>query len=169
MGLTFVNSSQVIGTAGSSLYRNTSFSGSSGTLLGSPAIPDPAGATADRLLGYTARHGDELLAVQSIGDSHVSIYDMTDPNNPLYLGSGDNTTGTLTANANATGEIAWGNIIYNGDGTVSEDLDRMSSNQAIKAFIVTVPEPGVDYPFGCAWRRIPRLLAETPQVSGSTL
>jgi len=143
LGLAFADSSHVIGTAGSSLYRNTSFSGASGTLLGSPAIPDPAGATADRLLGYTVLGGHPLLAVQSIGDSHVSVYDMTNPNSPLWLASGNNTSGSLTANGNGTGEIAWGDIIDNGDGSFSERLYCMSSNQGIQAFIVTVPEPGV--------------------------
>jgi hypothetical protein len=42
LGITFSDSIHVIGTAGSSLYRYTSFSGASGTLLASPAIPDPA-------------------------------------------------------------------------------------------------------------------------------
>ena len=123
-------------------FSTAMFSGATGTLLGSVTIPDPAGATADRLLGYTVLGGHPLLAVQSTGDSHVSIYDMTDPNNPLYLGAKNNTTAPA-ANANATGEIAWGDIIYNGDGSVSETLYCMSSNQGIQAFIVTVPEPGV--------------------------
>jgi hypothetical protein len=144
LGLTFTDSSHVIGTAGSSLYRYTSFSGASGTLLGSPAIPDPSGATADRLMAYTVLGGKPLLAVQSIGDSHVTIYDVTDPNNPLYIASGNNTSGTLTANGNGTGEEVWGNPVYDpGSGTWSEDLYSMSTNQGIQAFVVTVPEPGV--------------------------
>jgi hypothetical protein len=142
LGITFADSSHVIGTAGSSLYRYTSFSGSSGTLLSSPAIPDPSGATADRLMAYTVVDGKALLAVQSIGDSHVSIYDDTDPTNPLWLASGNNTTGTLTANGNATGDLAWGTPTVNGDGTVSEDIYAMSTNQGIQAFVITVPEPG---------------------------
>jgi hypothetical protein len=144
LGLTFIDSSHVIGTAGSSLYRYTSFSGTSGTLLGSPVIPDPAGATADRLMSYTVLGGKPLLAVQSIGDSHVSLYDMTDPNNPLYLTAGNNTSGTLTANGNGTGQIAWGNAVFDPvTGRWSENLYAMSSNQGIQAFVVTIPEPGV--------------------------
>ena len=50
LGITFVDQPTLLGTAGSSLYRNTSFSGGSGTLINSPVIPDPAGATADRML-----------------------------------------------------------------------------------------------------------------------
>ena len=142
LGITFTDSSHVIGTAGSSLYRYTSFSGSSGTLLGSPAIPDPAGATADRLMAYTMLAGRPLLAVQSIGDSHVSVYDVTDPNNPVWLASGNNTSGTLAPNGNGTGQEAWGPITVNADGSVSETLYSMSSNQGIQAFVVTIPEPG---------------------------
>jgi hypothetical protein len=141
LGLTFVDATHVLGTAGSSLYRNTSYSGGTGTLVNSPAIPDPAGATADRLLAYTTFGGMSLLAVQSIGDSHVSIYDASDPSTPVYLASGNNTSGSLTANGNATGQIAWGAITNNSDGTVSRTLYAMSTNQGIQAFVVTVPEP----------------------------
>jgi len=143
LGLTFVNSSQVLGSQGSSLYRNSSFSGSTGTLLGSPAIPDPAGATADRLLSTTLLDGLTLLAVQSVGDSHVSVYNISDPNNPVWLASGDNTT-SPAANGNGTGELAWGATTDNSDGSVSETLYAMSTNQGIQAFTVTVapvPEP----------------------------
>src|ERR1017187_10388872 len=142
LGLTFTDSSHVLGTAGSSLYRDTSFSGSTGTLIGSPGIPDPAGATADRLLSYTLLDGVALLAVQSIGDSHASLYNATDPNAPVYIGALNNTSGTLTANGNGTGELACGAIKDNGDGSFSETLYAMSTNQGIQAFVVTVvPEP----------------------------
>lgn len=140
LGLTFTDSSHVLGSQGSSLYRYSSFSGSTGTLLASPAIPDPAGATADRLLAYTVLAGKALLAVQSIGDSHVSIYDATDPANPIYLASGDNTVSPVV-NGNGTGELAWGAVTVNGDGSASEILYAMSSNQGIQAFTIFVPEP----------------------------
>lgn len=141
LGITFVDATHVIGTAGSSLYRYTSYSGGTGTLIASPTIPDPAGATADRLLSYTTIGGIPILAVQSIGDSHVTIYDATNPGAPIYIASGNNTSGTLTANANGTGELAWGNPILNGDGSVSRVLYTMSTNQGIQAFLVSVPEP----------------------------
>ena len=136
LGLTFTDSSHVIGTQGSSLYRYSSYSGTTGTLLASPAIPDPAGATADRLLAYCLIGTTPLLAVQSIGDSHVSIYDVTDPANPIYLTSGNNTSGSLTANGNGTGQLAWN---VTSDGTAN--LYAMSSNQGIQAFTIQVPEP----------------------------
>ncbi len=143
LSVTFVDPTRVIGAQGSSIYRYTSFAGANGTLIASPTIPDPAGATADRLLSYNMLGGVALLAVGSIGDSHVSLYDVTDPANPVWLASGNNTSGTLAANANGTGQIAWGDVTDNGDGTFSETLYTMSSNQGIQAFIVTVPEPAV--------------------------
>jgi autotransporter-associated beta strand protein len=143
LGITFPDSSHVIGTAGSSLYRYSSFSGTTGTLLASPAIPDPAGATADRLMSYAVVDGKALLGVQSTGDSHVSLYDLTAPAAPVWVASGNNTTGTLTANANATGALAWGAPTTNGDGSVSEVLYGMSTDQGIQAFVVTVRNTGV--------------------------
>jgi hypothetical protein len=141
LGITFTDPTHVIGTQGSSLYRYTSYSGASGTLIASPAIPDPAGATADRLLSHTVLGGVPILAVQSIGDSHVSIYDVTDPTTPVHIASGNNTSGPLTANTNGTGQLAWGAVTSNIDGTISQILYAMGSNQGIQAFIVTVPEP----------------------------
>lgn len=141
LGITFAGPSNVIGAQGSSIYRYTSFSGNSGTLIGSPTIPDPAGATADRLLAYTTIGGIPILAVQSIGDSHVSIYDVTNPATPVYLAGKDNTSGSLTSNANGSGALAWGATTNNVDGSVSQILYAMSTNQGIQAFVVTIPEP----------------------------
>lgn len=137
LGITFTDSSHVIGAQGSSLYRYTTFSGGSGTLLASPTIPDPAGATADRLMAYAVVGGVPLLAIQSIGDSHVSLYDVTDPSSPQWLASANNTSGALTANGNGVGELAWGDISGN-----TAHLWAMSANQGIQAFTVVVPEPG---------------------------
>ncbi len=142
LGITFSDAGHVLGTAGSALYRYTSFSGSTGTLIGSPAIPDPAGATADRLLSYNVLGGQALLAVQSVGDSHVSIYNATNPGSPTWLASGDNAVAPV-ANGNGTGQLAWGPIVFsNGAGIVSQVLYAMSTNQGIQAFVITVPEPG---------------------------
>jgi len=157
LGITFTDSSHVLGSQGSSLYRYSSFSGSTGTLLGSPAIPDPAGASADRLLAYSVINGLPVLAVQSIGDSHVSLYDVSNPGAPVWLASGNNTSGVLTANANGTGQLAWGASTSLGDGRTSQVLYAMSSNQGIQAFVVTIPEPGAFSILllgaGLLWRR----------------
>jgi hypothetical protein len=142
LGITFTDSGHVIGAQGSSIYRYTSFSGSTGTVLGSPAIPDPAAAPAnastDRPMAYAVVGGVPLLAILSTGtngDAHVSLYDVTDPTAPVYLASGKNTTGALTANTNATGELAW-----NVNGSTAT-LYALSTSQGIQAFTVTVPEP----------------------------
>jgi hypothetical protein len=132
LGITFSDSSHVLGSQGNSLFRYTSFSGTSGTLLASPALT----SSAERLLTYAVVGGVPLLAVQSTGDSHVSLFDMTDPLNPVFITSVNNTSGTLTLNSNGTGDLAFGNISGN-----TADLYAMSSNQGIQAFVITVPEP----------------------------
>jgi hypothetical protein len=141
LGITFTDSSHVLGAQGNSLYRYTSFSGSTGTLIASPTIPDPAGATADRLLAYTTINGHPILAVQSVGDAHVSIYDATDPAIPKWAASGRNISGAITANGNGTGSIAWGATTTNGDGSISRVLYAMSTNSGIQAFTLTLPVP----------------------------
>jgi hypothetical protein len=138
LGITFTDSSHVWGSQGTTL-RNTSFTGTSGTLLGSFS---PV-STAERLMAYSLIGNVPVLAVQSTGDSHVSIYDITNPLSPVLIASGNNTTGTLSANSNGTGQVAWGDpAVYNsGNGTWTQTLYAMSSNQGIQAFVVTIPEP----------------------------
>jgi len=138
--ITFVNSSQVIGLHTAGTYYNTTFSGSVGTLSGSVSIPDSNGNGADRILSYNVLDGQTLLAVQSTGDSHVSLYDMTTPNSPVFLGSLDNAV-SPGSNANGTGQIAWGAVTVNPDGSESQTLYALSSGQGIQAFVVVVPEP----------------------------
>jgi hypothetical protein len=138
LGITFTDSSHVIGTQGSSLYRYSGFSGSTGTLLASP----PLASSAERPLAYAVVGSHDLMAAISTGDNHVSVYDMTDPTNPVLLGQANATTGTLPANANATGEVAWGNIVSNPDGSGSADLYAMSTADGIQAFVIVIPEPG---------------------------
>jgi hypothetical protein len=144
LGITFVDATHVIGAQGSpstSLYRYTSFAGSTGTLIASPTIPDPAGATADRLMSYTTIAGQPILAMQSVGDAHVSIYSVVDPGAPMWLASGRNVTGTIVANGNGTGALAWGATTVNGDGSVSRILYGMSTNSGIQAFTIMLPAP----------------------------
>jgi hypothetical protein len=141
LGITFTDSSHVFGTQGSSLYRYTSFSGATGTLIASPTIPDPAGATALRLMSYTVINGHPILAIQSIGDSHVGVYSVADPAAPAWLASGRNVSGTVAANGNGTGAMAWGATTVNPDGSISTNLYGMSTNQGIQAFTFTLSAP----------------------------
>ena len=87
-------------------------------------------------MAYAVVGGVALLAVQSIGDSHVSLYDVSDPNVPVWWASANNTSGVLAGNGNGTGNLTWGDISGN-----TAHLWAMSSNQGIQAFTVTVPEP----------------------------
>jgi len=128
----FSDASHVIGAPGLAL-RYTSFSGTAGTLIASPAV----GAAADRLVAYAVVGGTPLLATANTADSHVNIYDMTDPTAPVLAATGNNTSGTLTANGNLVGELAWGPVVGN-----TATLYAMSTNQGIQAFTVSVPEPG---------------------------
>ena len=141
LGITFTDSSHVFGAQGSSLYSYSSFAGAAGTLIASPTIPDPAGATADRLLAYTTISGLPFLAVQSTGDAHVTVYYAADPAAPVWLASGRNVSGTLTVNGNGTGQLAWGDTTVNGDGSVSRTLFGMSTNSGIQAFTFTLEAP----------------------------
>ncbi len=141
LGLTFTDATHVLGAQANSIYRYTSFSGSTGTLIGSPTIPDPPGATADRLLAYTTVAGTPILAVQSVGDAHVSVYNVSDPAAPVYLASGRNVSGLLTPNGNGSGQLAWGATSNNEDGSTSQMLYAMSTNAGIQAFRFTINEP----------------------------
>ena len=73
--------------------------------------------------------GLPLLAVLDSNNSVVTIFDITNPQAPLVMASGTTTTGTLIANGNGTGSVAWGAI----NGT-SARLYAMNSNQGIQAF-----------------------------------
>ena len=80
-------------------------------------------------------------ALIPVGSTVDLLIDASNPGAPVYLASGNNTSGSLTANGNGTGQIAWGDITNNADGSVSRTLYAMSTNQGIQAFVVTVPEP----------------------------
>ncbi len=146
LGITFTDSTHVIGTQTGSagpppvtLPRYTSYSGSTGTLLGTPTL---SGSERQVIMDYAVVGPLPLLATQSSGDSTVRIWDFTNPNNPVLYATGNNTTGTLASNLNASGQMAWGDITYDSNTqTWSAKLWTMSSNQGIQAFIVTVPEP----------------------------
>jgi hypothetical protein len=136
LGLTLVDGSTALGTQGSNL-RLAQFSGASGTLLQSM----PVTAT-ERAVAYNVVDGLPLLATLDASStataSLVRVYDVSNPSAPTLLAQAKNATGTLAANGNGTGALAWGKL---DDG--SNVLYAMSSNQGIQAFAVTVvPEPG---------------------------
>jgi hypothetical protein len=131
LGITFLDANHVIGAQGgiTPRYRYTSFSGATGTLLGSPA----AGG-AERLLAYALVGGVPLLAIENTANANVSVFDVTDPAGPILLGIANNTSGTLAANVNAVGELAWGDLSGN-----TAHLWALSCNHGIQAFTVVAP------------------------------
>lgn len=135
LGITFTDSSHVLGTAGTT-SRYTSFSGTTGTLLGSTTLT----SVAERPMDYAVVNGLPLVATISTGDSRVRIYDATDPGNLLLLTT--SAASLNNPNSNGTGAVAWGDIVNQPDGTALATLYAMNSNNGIQAFIVTVPEPG---------------------------
>lgn len=158
LGITFLESGQVMGkqTSGVSFNgRYSTYAGGVATGVGTPAFSLGGEAAMD----YAEVNGRKLLATIEMGTaagtagtggylgSTVRIYDVTDPNAPVVLtASGVTTipTGTaLAGNGNGTGSVAWGGFTTNLDGTVTADLYAMTTNQGIQAFQVNVvPEPG---------------------------
>jgi len=141
LGITFTDGSHILGTATGGSYRATSFAGTTGTLLGTATLN-----STERLLAATMIAGTPILAAMSTTDSHVSIYDISNLTAPIFLGSGNNTSGGLTPNGNGVGELAWGPVVGN-----TATLYAMSTNQGIQAFVVTippVPEPLIILPVG---------------------
>jgi hypothetical protein len=138
LGLTIGPSGQVWGLQGSQTLRQTTFSGVSGTLLGTAT---GLISTAERPMAFSTVNGLNVLATISTGDSFVRVYDASNPLALILLGSGNATSGLLTANGNGTGDVVWGAQTDNGDGTTSAKLYTMDSNRGIQAFTTTVPEP----------------------------
>jgi hypothetical protein len=144
LGITFTDASHVIGTQGNAVYGYTSFSGSTGTFIGNGTLNTPGGSTAERFVDYTVINNIPYLAVQSSGDAHVAVYSIADPLNPIFQAYGLATTGTLAANGNATGSIAWGAPpTANPDGSFSQVLYAMRTNAGIQAFTFVIPPPAV--------------------------
>jgi hypothetical protein len=142
LGLSFGDSTHVFSKpiSTTTLYY-TSYSGAAGNLDSSATLP--AAATAETELAYTVLNGTPLLATQSSGDSHISVYSVADPANPVLLASAAGLAG-LMANLNNTGQIAWGDATINPDGSATQNLYGMRSNGGIRAFTFTLPAPGLD-------------------------
>jgi len=115
--------------------------GQSGTLSGSSLLlagmGGNLGADGTAAMDYAEINGVKVLAVMDMNSSTVRIFNVNNPTAPLLMATGNNTSGTLAPNTNATGQVKWGSI--NGG---SATLYAMSSNQGIQAFSVNVvPEP----------------------------
>ncbi len=132
LGLTFTDADTVVGTQGG-VFRVVDFTGTAGTLAGSPATL----SLSERLMDYATIGGVGYLATVDTASSLVRIYDLTDPSNPALVASANNTSGILTSNGNGVGQVKFGAITGN-----SATLYAMSANQGIQAMTFTVvPEP----------------------------
>ncbi len=131
LALTFIDSDTLIGNQGTNA-RITDF-GTSATVTATIAL-----GAAQRPMDYVEINSFKLLAVGDTNSSLVSVYEISNPALPILLATGNNTSGTLTANANGTGGVAFGAINASNN---SATLYAMSSNQGIQAFTFVVPEP----------------------------
>jgi hypothetical protein len=133
LGLTFADSPTAVwGKQTGNTFRQTTYSGSTGTLVNSPALTT-AGETA---MDFTTIGGVPFLATVDINSSIVRVYNMADPANP-FLESSLTTTTSFTANGNGTGSVAWGPVIGS-----TATLYAMNTNNGIQAFsFVPIPEP----------------------------
>lgn len=129
LSLAYVDADTIVGNQGTSA-KITDF-GVSATVTGSVAL-----GAAQRPLDYAVIGGKSVLAVIDTNSAQVQVFDVTTPSAATLLASLNNTTGSLTANGNGTGQLAWGDI--NGDVAT---LYAMSSNQGIQAMTFIVPEP----------------------------
>jgi hypothetical protein len=137
LGLAFVDADTVIGNQGTSakitdFVPAVTMSNTGATITGSVAL-----GAADRPLDYTVLDGKPLLAVVNTNSSVISVYDITNPAAATLLATGSTVVGTLTANANATGGVQWGEVL----SPTSQIIYAMSTNQGVQAMVFAVPEP----------------------------
>ena len=138
LGIAFVDADTIIGNQGASakitdFVAATTLSNTGAIVTGSIAM-----GAADRPLDYTVINGQALLAVVNSNSSLISIYDITNPAAAALLTTGSTVSGALTANANATGGLQWGEMLT----PTSQVLYAMSTNQGVQAMVFeAVPEP----------------------------
>jgi hypothetical protein len=146
LGVTFTtDANNIWGKQTSNPLRRTSYLAAAGATLGANTLTTNGEAAMD----FMTFGGIDYLATLDMNSSIVRIYDVTNPTTFRLITSATTTSGTLTANGNATGSIKFG--ADNGDGTIN--LYAMSTNQGIEAFLLnisgaTVPEPGTLALFG---------------------
>jgi len=126
LAMTWVDGDTVIGNQGTNA-RVTTFDPVTQTAVLDATVP--LGGAARRAMDYAVIGGVPMLAVIDTNSSAVTVFNVTDPGNPIVMASATTTTGTLAANGNGTGSVAWGAIT----GTTAR-LYAMSSNQGIQAF-----------------------------------
>lgn len=133
-GIAFLGTdTDVIGKGSPGNTRVTSYSGSTGSLGGSPSI-------AGFMMDYATVGGVPLLATLDIssaaGTNTVRVYDMSNPLSPVLEATANLTT-SFTSSAGSVGSVTWGEITGN-----TANLYALNVSNGIQAFTVTVvPEP----------------------------
>lgn len=158
LALTWVDQNTVIGNQGG-LARMTDFTPTTATV----AASIPFTTTSQRAMDYAVIGGVPCLAVIDSISSNVFVYDITFPSAPQLMLQANNTTGTLSANTNATGSVQWGVV-----GGNTATLYAMSTNHGIQAFLVTVQPAAsaIAYGAGCGGLQ---LGASAAPVLGNTI
>jgi len=131
LGITFGDANRVFGTQGGSagFARYTAYSCAGGSLLGTGALISGT----ERPMDYAVINGVAVLATVSAANATVRVYDVSEPLSPVLLLQANNTSGTLPANPNANGSVAWGPI-----SGPNATLYALSCNQGIQAFNVMI-------------------------------
>lgn len=130
LAMTWLDANTLIGTQGSNA-RVTSVLGGTATIT--DTIPTTA---PQRAMDFAVIAGIPCLAILDSNSSIVTVFDISVPSVPVVIVSGTATSGTLIANVNGTGSVAWGAV--NGN---TARLYAMNSNQGIQAFDVTIQPP----------------------------
>lgn len=144
LGITFIDSDTLMGAQNSSSVRVSDFNFTAGTasLLGTPTFSALSGNS--RAMDMTTIGGVPYLAIMDMGSSGsldgnpgtVRVYDMTNPLAPVFAAQGRAQVGNALANANATGQVKWGEI-----SASSGVVYALLSNNGIQAFTFNIPEP----------------------------
>jgi hypothetical protein len=131
LSLAFVDQTTLIGNQGGTA-RMTVFDPVQATLTASV----PLIGTTRRALDYTVVGTTPLLAVIDSVTAQVTVLDLTVPTAPVAIAAANATVGTLTANTNGTGSVAWGQVTGN-----SAVLYALGSNHGVQAFTFTLGTP----------------------------
>jgi autotransporter-associated beta strand protein len=139
--LTFgANANTILGSSAQipgSYHDSTYVAGNTtGTLVGDGSLTAVnSHATLEHLLAYDVVDGVPILAAQSTGDSHVSIYDDTNPLSPVLLAAANAPAVPAgDTNANGTGQVVFGSV-YN---TNQVNLYTLSTGEGIAAYTITI-------------------------------
>jgi hypothetical protein len=139
LGLDFVDANTLLGTQGSAVGNGLRYADLNGNLLGTSTLS----TASQRALGFSLIGGIGLLAAVDTVDGRVRIYDASTPGSvgaPVLFGSA--LPFTHTANANASGAVAWGDAYYDSnDGKWKSELYVLETNNGIQAYTISVPEP----------------------------